>query len=501
MAPAIRGMDRAVAGADALAMARSLGATLLVTGVVLQAGDSVQARADILDVASGQVVRSVGPESGPLARPGAALDALRERLVGTIALLVHPVLNDVIPSSAAQTPTYAAFREFSAGEEVARVGRWADAFVNYAEAYRLDSTFTFAAVRTARGFYHTQRCDKADALAASLTSRRDRLSEYERAVLDRTTARCRGDWVAAFDAARRMMTLAPGSVESQYVYGVSALYLYRAEEGLRNIRGAEVTSSLFASSPALLYNVALALHLLGRHAEERRFADSAAATFPGAPTYGIVLDATAAMGDTAAAEQLAMQITSLPMSSDIDPPLLLTATADELRRHGHPLAARRVATQLGQYLDDLPAGRRDHTYWLHRARTHYALAQWPAAAAAVDSAEQRHRALPTGRRTTADADEILALRGRVAARQGDTVKARAIQRTLLARSGPYLRGVTTRYAAEIAGAIGQRDEAIRLLRQSIQQGQHSVDRFLDALPDFDAFKDDPAFLALFAPRG
>ena len=508
VAPTIRGMEGVVGTAGALGRARSLHAALLVTGVVFRVGDSVQARADILDVASGQVMRAVGPLAGPKARAGSVIDDVRERVVGTIALTSDPLLNDAIPPVAAQTPTYAAFREFAAGEQNTRAARWSDALTNYTDAFRLDSTFTFAAVREARSFYHIGRCDEADSLAALLLHRRDRLSEYEHAVLDRTTTRCRADWVAALDAARRMVTLAPASADARLVYGVSALYLYRAEEGLKNLRLADSTSVGIGTVQGARSNVNVALHLLGRHDEERHSAEEAAHRFPGAHlSYDMVLKASAAQGDTTTVERLADEVASLPVGGTVHPDLLLLEAARETRRHGHPASARRLADRLVQFLDGVPEGQRNAGYWQTRAEAFYALGKWPEVIGAVDSADARLRSLSRSDRVarsyafgvSAD-DYLLSLRGRVAARRGRVAEASAIQRTLLGRSGLYLRGFNTRYAAEIAGALGRRDEAMRLLRQSMQQGQMSVDEYLDARPDFDAFKDYVQFVALFAPR-
>ena len=509
VAPTIRGMEGVVGAASAIGRARSLHATLLVTGVVSRVGDSVHVRADILDVASGQVTRAVGPLAGPIARAGTVLDDVRERVVGTIALTSDPVLNDAIPPVAVQTPTYAAFREFAAGEQNTRAARWSDALTNYRDAFRLDTTFTFAAVREARSFYHIGRCDEADSLAALLLHRRDRMSEYEHAVLDRTTTRCRADWVAALDAARRMVTLAPASADARLVYGVSALYLYRAEEALKNLRLADSISVGIAAVQGARSNVNVALHLLGRHDEERQSADEAARRFPGAHlSYDMVLKASAAQGDTSTVERLADEVGSLPVGGTVHPDLLLLEAALETRRHGHPASARRLADRLVLFLDGVPEGQRNAGYWQTRAEAFYALTRWPEVLAAVDSADARLRSLSRGDRVarsyafgvSAD-DFLLSVRGRVAARQGRVAEAIAAQRMLLGRSGPYLRGFNTRYAAEIAGALGQRDEAMRLLRQSMQQGQMSVDEYLDARPDFDAFKDYPPFVALFAPRG
>ena len=55
-------------------------------------------------------------------------------------------------------------------------------------------------------------------------------------------------------------------------------------------------------------------------------------------------------------------------------------------------------------------------------------------------------------------------------------------------------------AAQIAGALGQKEEALRLVQQSLLNGQHSADSFIDANPEFALLWGDPRFEALFRPR-
>jgi hypothetical protein len=485
-----------------------LGANLLVTGVLRKVGDQVEVRADLLDVASGQVVRSIGPTFGPLADPERALDLLRERVVGSIALVLDPVVNDAIPPVAAQTPTYAAFRELAAGEEFAKRGNWTRSMESYAAAFRLDSTFTFAAGRLARAYYANGRCTDADSLGAALMSRRALLSEYERAALERTLARCKGDWVSAYQAGARMAALAPASADANFVYAVSALGVFRPADAAR------IFETIKADEPPMRFNLgydayfAAALHQLGRHADERVLAANAERRSPGSPTsYRLRMNSAAALGDTVSVERFAEEIAGLPLAQPFFSAQLLLQTSWELTRHGHSAAARRVATRLISLLEAVPSERRDVAYWQARAEAMYALARWRDAGIAIDSAALLARSNPRSERSVFNIsygdprDFAVALHGRISAREGRTAEAQRAMQVLLSRRGPYLRGFQTRFAAEIAAALGNRDEAIRLLRESILQGQNSVEEYLDARPDFAALKGYPPFEALFVPRG
>ena len=59
-------------------------------------GDRVQARADVVEVKSGEVRRSIGPENAAVADGAQAITQLRERVAGTLALMLDRRLDDAI---------------------------------------------------------------------------------------------------------------------------------------------------------------------------------------------------------------------------------------------------------------------------------------------------------------------------------------------------------------------------------------------------------------------
>jgi tetratricopeptide (TPR) repeat protein len=488
VAPMLRGME-AASGAEALVRARALGARYLVAGSLYRAGDRVEARADLVDVASGEVRRSIGPETAPAADGTRAIAQLQERVVGTLALVLDPRLDDVMPPAAAQTPTYAAVREFAVGEALGYQSQWQPQVEPYRAAYRLDSTFTFAAVRLARAYYNTQRCDLADSLARTF-AHRDRLSEYEHAVLDRTVARCRGDWTTAYAAARRMAELAPASSDARAMVGYAAMYLYRIDEALGIIQPMVQGAGSVRHTAETYRALGQALHMLGRFAEERALGDRIERKFPGSNASFLTrLAAAAALGDTAAALRIVDQLTALPIGTEVGVGEFVTNGAEQLHRHGHPGAAQRAYALVARRFESTPADRRDDGDWFGAGLAYIALERWDAARAAADTLGAHD-----------DAWDRALLRGIVAARTGHAAEAERHKMTLLARSGPYLKGAQMLSAAQIAGALGQKEEALRLVQQSLLNGQHSVLSYIDARPEFALLWGDPRFEALFRPR-
>jgi hypothetical protein len=95
---------------------------------------------------------------------------------------------------------------------------------------------------------------------------------------------------------------------------------------------------------------------------------------------------------------------------------------------------------------------------------------------------------------------VLGVLGTLAARRGDTVEARQIANTLAAWDEPYLLGRNTAWRARIAALIDEREEAMRLLRQAVDEGAHVWD-WLHSEPDFTALREYPPFVEFGRPRG
>ncbi len=126
---------------SARAEARGHDAGLVVYGDVVTArGDSLEVRAQLLDVASGKTIDSIAV-SGEEARP--------DRLAAALALGILDVLRKVRPITA--TPNAGlgsrsppAVKEFARGEGYYRQSQWDSALVHYERAIAIDSGFALA---------------------------------------------------------------------------------------------------------------------------------------------------------------------------------------------------------------------------------------------------------------------------------------------------------------------------------------------------------------------
>ena len=94
----------------------------------------------------------------------------------------------------------------------------------------------------------------------------------------------------------------------------------------------------------------------------------------------------------------------------------------------------------------------------------------------------------------------LGLLGVIAARMGDSTEASTISNQLSELRTPYLNGRHTRWRARIAALLGQPDDAMRLLRESLHQGL-AYGTWLHSDMDLDSLRDRSDFQELMRPKG
>lgn len=89
----------------------------------------------------------------------------------------------------------------------------------------------------------------------------------------------------------------------------------------------------------------------------------------------------------------------------------------------------------------------------------------------------------------------------MATRDGDRAGAERVSEWLGAQKRPYLWGEAEFWRARIAALLGERDEAVRLLRQAFAEGYPAADPRIHAQADFERLRGYAPFDALVAPGG
>jgi tetratricopeptide (TPR) repeat protein len=171
---------------------------------------------------------------------------------------------------------------------------------------------------------------------------------------------------------------------------------------------------------------------------------------------------------------------------------LLTRVARELRAHGAPPdSVRRYAeAAVNWYATLTAAGVADTVHLWGHARAAYTAGRW------AEAREIYERLMAINPITP----EWVAGSAATAARMGDTARADSLLSRVLTLPNNYLFGRRSRSAAQVAGALGRKDQAVQFLVQGIKEGIGRRWNWHED-PDFFELLDYPPFKELLRPRG
>jgi tetratricopeptide (TPR) repeat protein len=437
------------------ALARETGADLVVTGSIYQDRDTLVLQAQLANAQAGRLVGAVEPIRTGDAQPAEALQQLRARLMGLLALS----LDDRV-IVAERPPTYIAYQAFSEGIDAYLRNDYRAAVAAFGRAHALDSTFVLPLLYAA--FCNTNLRDfaTADSVLRIVSGERDRLSEYDRHWLDYETAQLASNDADALAAIRRAAELAPSS-KASYNFAVTAFEArqpFPSESALRRLSPDVGPMRGWLPYWDLLTS---ALHAQGKFRQElsaarearRRFPDRLAAYVPEAR-------ALAARHDVTALDEL-WSAAGRTGSAPVGLAALANEVGEELWAHGDSSGSRRwfvrayrtVAPGFGT-----PVGieaRRE------RARAAARLGR-------LREAREIGEALAAEDPTRRDAD--LGSVGVLSAELGDRPRAQAILDRLAADDRPFTFGEPQFQAGRIAAVLGDNLRATRLLESAHRKG-------------------------------
>jgi tetratricopeptide (TPR) repeat protein len=333
---------------------------------------------------------------------------------------------------------------------------------------------------------HLASYAKAESLIAPLVESRGQLSRYERCRLDFVMAwGLRGNFSAAYDAARCMAQAAPGSHDTRREVALFALRLNRPGESIELLRELDPDRGLMKQWWGYWTYLGAAYHMVGDYEGELEVVREGRQQYPG----NVMLltseaRALAALGrlDDVAAILEAMR--SLPSREALG--LYLGYVARVLRAHGHRDAAREVFDESIALYQSRPHDTEELTELLYRAE------RWDDALRLYEELAEED---PENTR-------YLAGLGRLAARRGDREAALRISEELRSFRHRLMERDHTLARARIAALLGDREEALTLLQQAIDQGTHfGHGVWLHVDIDFDPLRDYPPFLEFLRPKG
>jgi len=441
-------------------LAQLTGSSIAVTGSFYRREDRLEFHSEVVDVASGTPFTNVATVSGPMDDPRIAIDSVRIRVMGALATRLGRLTGWELPPGA-QPPTYEASQAYARGMEGWLRGDFHTAAEAWERAYAADTTYlrSLMLAVAALGNEGGERAHR-DSLLQIILARQDELSPYDRYRLEYFLAGRRGDREGELAAIRNGVKLVPyGTLRWALVGELGARN--RPREALANLQDMHAHVPAAASWFYMWQRYTELLHELGRHEEELRVAQQARDSVAG-QLFGMQYEgrALAALGRMEDLESLVEEIGVASPQPGMTPGDVLMVLATEARAHGHRDTSLEIVDRALTWFDQQPqafkaspAGRQ------LRGQLLYAREDWEQAAAIFAA-------------LAADSGDIvtaLGYQGASAAHSGDADRAREFAARLSALPDSR-RGYATAWRAGIAALLGQRDEAVNLLRQAFGEG-------------------------------
>lgn len=486
-------LERAGSASPLARLAELTGAGLAVTGSYYRQGDSLEFHAEVMDVGSRKPLATVERVRTPGDDPGQGIALLRTQVMGALAARLSPYVAWELPP-AAQPPNYQAYQAYLNGIDEWAVGDYAASARWYQEAYARDTTYLRALGFAWAAWGNAGDQARRDSLEQILLARREELPRYDRYRLDWSRARRQGDHQRALAVARAAQELNPtGTLRLGLALSLRETNHPReAREAFEDwfARVGSSTTRWFG----LWTQYAVTVHILGDYDRELEVARWAREELQGGELDLMAAEgrALAGRGEAEAVWPLAVEIESFP-GSGTEPGAVLANLAAELRAHGTHDASVRLLERARAWEAAQPRALRTSVAGrLLLGRLLYLSERWEEAAevwAAMD-----RDSLPLATRVRA-AERL----GAAAARQGDTDRARHQARRLEELSDPALNGRATLGRARIAALLGDRAEAVELLRRALSEGV-AYGLWLHRDMDLEALRDAAAYRELVRPK-
>jgi len=484
---------------DPRALARANGAGMAVAGNYYRgAHDTLMFSAQVIDVASGKVLRTIEPISGTVSEPLGAVDEVRQRVTVALRTVLEP-RGALWATPAMVPPRLDAYTEYAAAQELYWNGDWVNALPRFRRAAELDTNFHTALVSLAVAGVGTARCDLADSVHTVLLARGDRVPAFDLLGAKLQLARCASDHEEHNRLHRQRAAMLPGSKFTQMVMSTGFRQLNRPAEALAvldNIDPARDLGWLPERGRAFYWReIAANRHALGEYDAELATADRMRAArasplgigyfraraFAGLGRAREALAAAAAISTAANEPALVSGIVGpLNAAHLASPGWVFYQTALELDAHGDSISARDAAARALAWFDarasrepSPPSQRFVHASVLELVGDLAKARTMLDALVAADTARVDYRGAA----------------GVVAARQGDSAVVSETDAWLATRPVQFPPGLPVLYRAKIAAVRGDSARALELIGQ-LPHGAHPL--------DFPQFHIDPAFRGLRA---
>ncbi len=493
------------AAVDPVTVAHRTGADLLVSGSYYRTGDTLFLQAAVTDVASGRIVRAVGPMLASVRTPVAALDELRSRVMTALASAVD--VRAILDPGEGEVPPFDAYQAYVEGWDAYWHGDGRHAETLFLQAARRDTAFAAAGLAAATTAASVNDCALVDSVARVLNARSQSLERIDRLSLQIAVARCHGRNDEMLRLALERADLEPRASGVQLSAAAAALWANRPQRALDLLERIDPQTDLGWSTDTTHFDywsdLTEALHLLGRHDEELAAANRIPASAPLSRAWmrGRALAAlsrpTATLAVIDSALDLPVEMTNLGLAPYTDGRPQYTATpgwvatwiARELAVHGDSVAARQAAMRAVAWYRSRPFDER-------ATPEERLVASW-----SLEMLGAYPEATRMARQLVMEDSSNVDYRGELAglaAETGDTALAESLDRWLAAQPVSRVSWTASLYRAHLAALLGRGDDAVARVRDAIDEGAWPLWIHFD--PALASLRTRADFIALTTPH-
>jgi tetratricopeptide (TPR) repeat protein len=474
-------------------LARQTRAGLVVAGAYYLEGQTVRFEPRLVR-SDGRLLVGLEPVAGPRDAPTELVEALGQRVFGAVA----STLGRTVDASVMRVPSWESYREFERameifGSDFPEATRRLRQVVQIEPSWYFPRYLLFLALGPHQGLW-AEAAQQVDAA----TQHESELTPFERLMLRSCRAQLAGRYEEVLATEQEMERQAPGLHWTILNTGAFGLLTNRPRYAIQQMR--RITDSvLFTGNAEMaswpLGSIVWSHHDLGEFEDELAAARRGRREFPAAWGFVVAeLRALAALGRLDELGRLVGEAQARQPPRPV-PGAFLVTVALELRAHGHREAALRMANRAVEVARAVPPEQAG-TASARRALGGrlYSAERWEEARAIVEGlAKERPDDL-----------WVMGMLGTLAARRGERAAALAISERLRRLDRPYLFGEHTQWRACIAALLGDKDQAVGLLRQSIAEGLpvwEGLRLVLHTDIDLEPLRGFPPYEELLEPKG
>jgi len=466
------------------ALAKETGAGTIVSGAYYLVDETLRFQAKLTDAARGKLIHSIQPVSGSSHTPMEVIKMLHQRIMGALATHFDPRIS---AQPMGQPPTFEAYREFTTGMELWGVD-YDQARRHFERAIEFDPSFTRPRLMTAVSYMNQGEYAKADSIIDLVNRNREKLTPYDRSFLDWAMADLQGRNAEALRHLQQIEKSAPNDFVTKYMIGLYGVQLNRPQLTLDTYAKADFEPFFAQESGFWFFGyLTRAHHMLGNHKKELKEARRGRKYYPDVLNLrGYEVRALAALGRIDEVRQVIDESMAMAFTSSYSPGTVMRYATEELRAHGHEEAAMEIANRAVEWYQS----------HLTPTRYHYSLSR------ALYLAKRWDEAHPIFEKLAAENPDNINYKGylgTLAVRRGNREKALEIFNELQQTDQPYLYGDHTYWCACISSLLGERQQAVVLLKEAFAQGFNSP-IILHRDMDLEPLRDYPPFQELVRPK-